>query len=436
MTKTFKGIDVSVWQGSINFEKVKLNGIDFVIIKAGGSDDDFYTDSCFEINYNNAKKAGLKIGCYYIVGSDFDTIEKGTKNAEHFAKIIKGKSFDYPIFLDLELTSPSQKYGATTASIAFCDYLINRGYYVGIYASAISGFEDRLDISRLGKYDKWVAQYDFEKPTYPPNCKIWQYSSTGRIDGINCNVDMNISYFDYPSIIKNSTISTNVSTSVKDIQNWLNSNYKSNLIADGVLSDLTEKALVKALQTEINKQYNSNLVIDGIFGDKTKTEICNIFNTTKDNMTKILQGLLICNEHLTNISVPVNSDIEAVQKWLNVNYKSDLIVDGIFGDLTKKALVTSLQVELNKQYSSNLVIDGIFGEATKSEIPNVSFGASGNITKILQGLLICNGYSTNGFDGIFGNGTECAVKSYQSKQGLIVDGIAGEETFFSLCKNY
>lgn len=346
MGTTFKGIDVSVWQGFIDFDKVKLNGIDFVIIKAGGSDDDFYTDSCFEINYNNAKKAGLKIGCYYIVGNNFDTIEKGTKNAEYFAKIIKGKSFDYPIFLDLELTSPSQKYGATTASIAFCDYLINLGYYVGIYASSISGFKDRLDITRLNKYDKWVAQYSLNKPTYPIDCKMWQYSSTGRIDGINCNVDMNISYYDYSSIIKNSnnsTISTNLSTSA-------------------------------------------------------------------------------------------NSNIKAVQTWLNAIYKSGLIVDGIFGNLTKKALVKALQTELNKQYNANLVIDGIFGNKTKTAIRNISNGAKGNITKILQGLLICNGYSTNGFDGIFGNGTTSAVKSYQSKYGLTVDGIAGKETFYSLCK--
>ena len=337
MGMTFKGIDVSVWQGFIDFNKVKLSGIDFVIIKAGG---------CFEINYNNAKKAGLKIGCYYIVGSDFDTIEKGTKNAKHFSKIIKGKSFDYPIFLDLELTSPSQKYGATTASIAFCDYLINLGYYVGIYASSISGFKDRLDITRLDKYDKWVAQYSSNKPTYPTDCKMWQYSSTGRIDGINCNVDMNVSYYDYPSIIKNSNNSTNS----------------------------------------------------------------------------------------TNFSTFTNSNIKAVQSWLNANYKSGLIVDGIFGNLTKKALVKALQTELNKQYNANLVIDGIFGSKTKSAVINISKGARGNITKTLQGLLICNTYSTNGFDGIFGNGTYSAVKSYQSKYGLTVDGIAGKETFYSLCK--
>lgn len=346
MGTTFKGIDVSVWQGFIDFDKVKLSGIDFVIIKAGGSDDDFYTDSCFEINYNNAKKAGLKIGCYYIVGSNFDTIEKGRKNAKHFSKIIKGKTFDYPIFLDLELTSPSQKYGATTASIAFCDYLINLGYYVGIYASSISGFKDRLDITRLDKYDKWIAQYSSNKPTYPADCKMWQYSSTGRIDGINCNVDMNISYCDYPSIIKNSNNSTNS----------------------------------------------------------------------------------------TNVSTSANSNVKAVQSWLNANYKSGLIVDGIYGNLTKNALVKALQTELNKQYNANLVIDGIFGSKTKSAIRTIYNGTRGNITKILQGLLICNGYSTNGFDGIFGIVTTSAVISYQSKYGLTVDGIAGKETFYSLCK--
>lgn len=342
MKKTSKGIDVSVWQGFINFDKVKLSGIDFVIIKAGGSDDGFYTDSCFEINYNNAKKAGLKVGCYYIVGSNFDTFEKGVKNAEHFAKIIKGKSFDYPVFLDLELTSPSQKYGATTASIAFCDYLKKLGYRVGIYASSISGFKDRLDINRIDKYDKWVAQYSSNKPSYPADCKIWQYSSTGRINGINCNVDLNISYYDYSSE-KNSTSSTNV-------------------------------------------------------------------------------------------SLGTNDNIKAVQKWLNANYDGRLIVDGIYGNLTKKALVKALQSELNKQYNANLDIDGIFGVKTKSAIRNISKGAKGNITKILQGLLICNGYSTNGFDGIFGNGTEYAVKCYQEKCALVVDGIVGKETFYSLCR--
>lgn len=129
-----------------------------------------------------------------------------------------------------------------------------------------------------------------------------------------------------------------------------------------------------------------------------------------------------------------NSSIKAVQTWLNSTYKTGLKVDGVYGSLTKKALVKALQTELNKQYKAGLVVDGIYGVKTNNAVRNLSYGAKGNLTKILQGLLICNGYSTNGFDGVFGNGTKSAVKSYQAKKRLTVDGVAGKATFSILCK--
>ena len=129
-----------------------------------------------------------------------------------------------------------------------------------------------------------------------------------------------------------------------------------------------------------------------------------------------------------------NSPIKAVQTWLNSTYKTGLKVDGVYGSLTKKALVKALQTELNKQYKAGLVVDGIYGVKTNNAVRNLSYGAKGNLTKILQGLLICNGYNTNGFDGVFGNGTATAVKSYQKKKGLTADGIAGQKTFASFCK--
>ena len=129
-----------------------------------------------------------------------------------------------------------------------------------------------------------------------------------------------------------------------------------------------------------------------------------------------------------------SSSIKSVQTWLNSTYKTGLTVDGVYGSLTKKALVKALQTELNKQYGSKLVVDGIYGEKTNNAVRNLSNGCKGNLTKTLQGLLICNGYSTNGFDGVFGNGTTSAVKSYQKKKGLTADGIAGQKTFASLCK--
>lgn len=226
-----KGIDVSFWQGVIDFAKVKLSGIDFVILKAGGSDDGLYTDSCFERNYKNAKENGMHIGCYYYVNNDFDNIDTALKYAEHFAKIIKGKKFDMPVCLDIESTTPSQKVGATTASIAFCEYLENLGYYVSIYSSS-SHFDSLVDSSKLKKFDKWVAQWSSNKPTKPTPYGMWQYTDSGKVNGINCNVDMDMAYYDYPNIINGKTITENKNTSstknettVKTIHNKYNKHY-------------------------------------------------------------------------------------------------------------------------------------------------------------------------------------------------------------------
>lgn len=121
-----------------------------------------------------------------------------------------------------------------------------------------------------------------------------------------------------------------------------------------------------------------------------------------------------------------DSGIAEVQAWLGCTQ------DGIYGPVTKKHLVKTLQHELNAQFGAGLAEDGIWGPKTKAACVNVRRGAQGDITRVLQGALICNGYDTNGFDGIFGGGTESAVRNYQSDQGLSADGIAGKNTFASL----
>ena len=78
----------------------------------------------------------------------------------------------------------------------------NAGYYCGIYASDVSGFNDRLILSKLDKFDKWVARYG-SKPVVVKSYGIWQKSDSGRISGINGNVDLDEAYMDYPTIIKN-----------------------------------------------------------------------------------------------------------------------------------------------------------------------------------------------------------------------------------------
>ena len=128
-----------------------------------------------------------------------------------------------------------------------------------------------------------------------------------------------------------------------------------------------------------------------------------------------------------------NNKVKDVQTWLNKTYSAKLTVDGLYGGKTEYALVKALQTVLNKQYSAKLTVDGIFGQKTYNAIRNLKQGAKGDYVKVLQGLLICHGYGTGGLDGVFGSKTTAAVKAYQTKSGLYVDGIAGKATFDELC---
>ena len=126
--------------------------------------------------------------------------------------------------------------------------------------------------------------------------------------------------------------------------------------------------------------------------------------------------------------------IKEVQNWANTNYKSGLVVDGSYGSKTKKALIKILQTELNQTYKTKLVIDGSFGAKTKGACPDLEKGDKNDVVGVLQALLVCNGYKEAYLDKSYGSATVSAVKSYQKKKGLKVDGIAGRNTFAELCE--
>ena len=197
-----KGIDISHWQGKVDFEKVKKSGINFVILKAGGSDRGFYEDKTFKRNYEAAKKAGIDVGAYYFVGSNFYGSEAGLLDAKRFLHIIGGCQLEYPVFLDVETTQPARKEEATEAAIAFCEELESNGYFAGIYSSDISGFREKLNHSRLISYAHWVA--DYTDPV--KECKehqMRQYSSKGYVDGVENNpTDLDYSLVDYSKVIR------------------------------------------------------------------------------------------------------------------------------------------------------------------------------------------------------------------------------------------
>lgn len=207
--KIYKGIDISRHQNIVQdngdytkgFKLIKKAGIDFVIIRIGGSNGSYYKDPKFEAFYKAAKAAGLKVGCYYDTGRGFNTRVNGQIDAQHMLTLLEGHEFEMPVYMDIETAPPVYRHGITDAAIAFGEILEQNKYFVGIYASDISGFKDRLILDKVKRFTLWVARYG-KKPTYVDKYDMYQYSSTGIIDGIQNKVDLDECYENFPAIIK------------------------------------------------------------------------------------------------------------------------------------------------------------------------------------------------------------------------------------------
>ena len=206
-----KGLDLSSYQEGISFDAIKNSEYNkFVILRGGftgwGTGVNYNKDKCFEGFYAEAKAKGIPVGCYWF--SCANTYEKGVAEANFlYENCLKGKQFEYPIYIDVEDDhwQSGNKDGVTAAIKGFCETLEARKYYVGIYASDISGFKEKMWVDQLGAYDKWVARYG-SAPSYVPTYGMWQTSSTGRIDGYGDNLDTNIGYLDYEKIIKDNKL--------------------------------------------------------------------------------------------------------------------------------------------------------------------------------------------------------------------------------------
>lgn len=129
-----------------------------------------------------------------------------------------------------------------------------------------------------------------------------------------------------------------------------------------------------------------------------------------------------------------SESVGGVQAWLNSQYGSGLSVDNINGEKTKRAIVRAVQTELNKQFGAGLKVDSWWGNSTEAKWATVRKGASGNLTRLIQAILICSNYAIGGFDGIFGGGLHNAVVRYQKNKGLGADGIVGKGTARSMFK--
>ena len=192
------GIDVSKWQGEIDWSKVKASGVAFAMIRASFGQSDL--DPVFERNVTEAKRVGIPCGAYHYCYAK--TVDEARREAAFFLASVRGKRLSYPLALDLEDPSlqPLGKEKLTAIADAFLKELEAAGYYAVLYAN-LYWLTNLLERETLKRYDVWLAQWS-DKPTFTGDFGLWQYSARGKVDGISGDVDLDVAYRDYPAIIK------------------------------------------------------------------------------------------------------------------------------------------------------------------------------------------------------------------------------------------
>lgn len=201
------GIDVSVFQGDINWHEVAADGIEFVMLRAGfrgyGAKGILQVDEKLKDNYAGAKQAGLKVGVYFY--SQAINEAEAVEEALFLLEAIKGMDLDFPVAYDWEYvdsavarTNNMTSSEITKCANAFCNEILKYDYQVIVYFNCEIGYFE-YDLSKLQNFGFWLAEYN-EYPTFIYDYKMWQYTDKGSVNGIEGSVDINISVVDFSKV--------------------------------------------------------------------------------------------------------------------------------------------------------------------------------------------------------------------------------------------
>ena len=482
-----KGIDVSSWQGKINWQKVANYGMGFSILRITEAGNKI--DSQFENNYAGCTKYNIPIGVYKY--SYAMTISEIQSEARKVISILNGRKLQYPVFLDLEYNNQRTLGSENIHKMAdaFQKIIVNAGYKFAIYCNV--DWYNTVICSHLKNYDFWIARYPsndngtIQERIRPDFGKLWQYSSKATIPGISTKVDRNISYIDY---------------SLSSSNNISNSNPNTNKTGDNMTVTTTKNVRMSNCGHDENGHYHG-----GKAGDQTGTEwylrawysypwnyIIRWKNRTLGNLFADLSveaannnligydqyqrdtfwtHLKASNYRPSKITIACETDCSAgtialikavgylkripeLQKC-NATYTGDMMnyfrsANGqkYFTILTGKYLTNSSyamrgDINLNTAHHVNVTVDngvncGLTSSTSTSTTPTntknyLTVGDKGGAVKTLQTKLNKVGYKLT-VDGIYGDNTLKAVKSFQTKykKELEVDGVAGKNTISKL----
>lgn len=292
-----KGIDISVWQGRIDWSEVaKDENVEFAILRAGYGKLVSQKDTRFEEYYAGCKRYNIPVGAYWF--SYATTKDEAIQEAKACIECIKGKQFEYPILFDIEHSSQTSKAVADAIIPAFCDTLKAAGYYVGVY-TYYSFIKSYISESVYSKYDLAIAHYTNSTPW--SDKEIWQYSSKGSIKGISCDVDLDYCYVDnYPEKIKSL---------------GLNNLGKSS----STVTEETKPEASKEYMVSINKPAPANKVTT--FSATDKTQISEHFNVQEFKCKCGKQHNILINLYLVYILEKIMDTMKCSMTIINSGYR-------------------------------------------------------------------------------------------------------------------
>jgi len=260
-----KGIDVSEWQGTIDWRKVAKDGVQFAVIHAGYGRELSQKDKYFERNYAGARAAGIKVGAFWY--SYADSVARAEQEARTCLKVLDGKHLDLPVFFDQEYEPGILKLSTKTRTdivLKFLETIKAAGRPCGLYSST-DFITTKLQAKRLTAYPLWIAEYG-SKLHYTGKVWAWQYTDKGRVAGIKGRVDMDHGYFAQAKNTDSNLLRKgDTGAAVKLLQHRLNL-LGWQLTEDGIWGVQTDSAVR-------GYQYRAGLTVDGIVGAKTRAAL-------------------------------------------------------------------------------------------------------------------------------------------------------------------
>lgn len=469
-----KGIDVSSYQGKPNWKKAKESGIKYAILRIHQRNG---IDGSFEYNYAECKKYNIPVGGYKF--SYATTVAQAEKEAEDTLKVLSGRKLDYPLFYDLEWSTQRSLGSAMIEKItlAFLNKVKKAGYKVGIYCNV--DWYNNVLTSKLKAYDMWLSRYPYNdtgviQERLRPSVGIgWQYSSKGNVPGISGNVDMNVFYKDYANENANSN---NNSAKPQEggkpmpIDQVINAMIK---IAENELGYLEKKTNSQLDSKTANAGYNNYTKYwRDVYSSYQTQPWCACFVSWVFMKAFGLNKAKTLLKHWPYVYCPTLG--AKFTKYANPK-KGDIVIFYRGGTFAHTGIVTKVEgdkfwtIEGNTSGASGIVANGggvcrksyynsqlpgtkfcrpdysIISSVNSSDISTtptnprnyLQYSDTGNDVKILQqklnkvGMTDANGKKLVE-DGEFGSATKYAVRVFQKKYRLEVDGIAGKDTISKL----